>query len=180
MALDFTKIKAKLDAIAEGFENAEAKAGWFPSARYPDGTSVAYVATIQEMGAPEVSIPARPFIRPTIDANKGQWVADLGRGVQAVIAERIDANSVLEQMGGVIAGDIQSRIASNSVAPLSPTTILLRKWRREGMAISGKTVGEAAAAVAADPSLINGVNADPLQDTGLLVATLTHAVGAPE
>ena len=66
------------------------------------------------------------------------------------------------------------------MAPLSPITLVLRKWRREGKPITGKTVGEAAAAYAADPTIINGVNADPLQDTGLLAASVQHAVGAAE
>ena len=178
--LDFSKIKAKLDAIPEQFANKEAKVGWFDSAKYEDGTPVAYVALIQEKGAPAAGVPARPFIQPTVDKKSHEWTKAIADGAKAVLAGRSTADDVLSVVGAVAAGDIQKQIASNAVEALSPTTVLLRKWRREGKVITGKTVGEAAAAVKADPSLINGVNADPLQDTGTLSDTITHQVGAPQ
>lgn len=180
MEFDLSKIKARLEAIPEQFAGKEAKVGWFPSAVYEDGTSVAYVALIQEMGAPEVGIPPRPFMSPSVDANRQEWVRHMGEGVKAVGRGSATADQVLEGVGGLAASDIQAQIEATSSPPLTPTTILLRKWRKEGRTITGKTVGEAAAAVAANPDLIAGVNADPLRETGLMVATVSHAVGAPE
>jgi hypothetical protein len=178
--LNFDKIKAHLDRIPAEFAGKEAQMGWFPGARYENGTPVAYVATIQENGAPEVGIPARPFLKPTIAARTQAWTKLLASGVKAVSAGRATADQVLEGVGLQMAGDTKAQIASNAVEPLSPTTLVLRKWRREGRAISGKTVGEAAAAYEADPSIIGGVPSDPLQDTGLMVATLSNAVGKSE
>jgi len=178
--LDLSKIQARLQSIPEGFEGRVAQVGWFESAQYPDGTPVAYVATIQENGAPAQGIPPRPTIKPTIEKRKGAWVKLMGEGVKAVVAGQAKAADVLEGVGLQAAGDIRRALADLDSPQLSPTTILLRKWRREGRVITGKTVGEAAAAVAADPSLIAGVNADPLNDTGLLIATLTNAVGKTE
>lgn len=177
--LDFAKIKAHLDGISEGFVDKEAKAGWFDSARYPDGTPVAYVATIQEYGAPEVNIPPRPFLAPTIEKRKDAWVKLLSQGVKAVARGGYSADQVLEGVGLQVAGDIQAGIASVTGPALSNVTLLLRKWRREGKTIAGKTVGEAAAAIKAGAS-IEGVNADPLRDSGLMVATVTSVVGPVE
>lgn len=178
--MDARRIKAVLDRVPREFSGKEAQAGWFPGAHYEDGTSVAYVAMIQENGAPERGIPARPFMKPTADAHGEQWVETLKDGVKAVASGKATADQVFEAMALQMAGDTQAQIASNAVAPLSPTTLVLRKWRREGRKITGATVGEAAAAYAADPSIIDGVPDDPLQDTGLMIATLTGQVGAPE
>lgn len=56
---------AKVLAAIKGLDGLEGKTGWFETARYPDGTAVAYVATIHEFGTPR--IPARPFMRPAVD-----------------------------------------------------------------------------------------------------------------
>lgn len=178
--LDFSKIRSRLESIPDGFANRVAQVGWFESAQYDDGTPVAYVATIQENGAPAQGIPPRPTIKPTIEKRKAAWVKLMGQGVKSVVAGNASAEDVLEGVGLQAAGDIRRTLSEVESPKLSPTTILLRKWRREGRVITGKTVGEAAAAVAADPSLIAGVNADPLNDTGLLIATLTNTVGNPE
>lgn len=174
------KITATLAAVPEQFAGKQAEAGWYPSAKHEDGTSVAYVATIQEHGAPEVGIPARPFMRPAVQQHKDEWTELMADGVRAVLAGRADADQVLEAVGAQVAGDIQDQIVNGGHRPLSPTTLVLRKWAREGRTITGKTVGEAAAAYEADPSIIQGVPDDPLQDTGLMVATLTSTVGSSE
>ena len=177
--LDFTKIREHLERVPAGFADRVAQVGWFPSAKYEDGTPVAYVATVQEYGAPEVSIPPRPFMRPTVEQSKAAWMLLMRQGVLAVAEDRVTADEVLEGVGLQTAGDIRKAIASVTSPALSPTTLMLRKWRREGRKITGKTVGEAAAAVAAGES-VAGVNADPLRDTGLMIATLTNAVGDAE
>ncbi len=177
---DLTKIRKTLESIPEQFANKEAKVGWFPAAQYENGTPVAYVALIQEKGAPEAGIPARPFIGPTVDKHQSEWVELLGAGAASVMRGKHTADDVLTMVGAQVVGDIQEQIASNSVQALSPVTLVLRKWRREGRVITGKTVGEAAAAYANDPSIIGGVNADPLQDSGLLIDSINHTVGPKE
>lgn len=178
--LNLSRIKARLEQVPKSFAGKEAQMGWFPGARYENGTPVAYVATIQENGAPEAGVPARPFLKPTIEQRQAEWTALLASGVRAVVAGKATAEMVFEGVGLQMVGDVKQQIASNAVAPLSPTTLVLRKWRREGKRISGKTVGQAASAYADDPSIINGVPDDPLQDTGLMITTLNNAVGSPE
>jgi hypothetical protein len=177
---DLSKLKAKLDSIPEGFSEKVAQVGWFETAKYPDekATPVAYVAAIQEYGAPEVGIPARPTVRPTIDAKKDAWAKLMGDGVKAIIDGKAAATDVLESVGMQAAGDIRATIASVSAPALSPTTVMLRKWKRAdpSLKVTGKTVGAAAAAVEAGEST-SGVNADPLRDTNLLVNSVNHAVG---
>ncbi|MDE2470685.1 MAG: hypothetical protein KGL35_18560, partial [Bradyrhizobium sp.] len=176
MAFDLERVRARLEAIPADFANKVARAGFFPAAVYESGTHVAYVAAIQEFGAPERNIPPRPFMRPAIEQHKAEWVQAMGKAVAASTAGAISADDALDRIGDKVASDIQATLENGSYAPLSPTTVLLRKWRREGRTITGRTVGEAAAAVAADPSLIEGVNADPLRDTGLLIASVSHDV----
>ena len=174
--ITFEKIKAKLDGISAGYAEKVARVGWFPNAQYEDGTNVAYVAAIQEYGAPEVSIPPRPFVKPAIDHHKTEWGKVMADGVKASAAgSKVDADGVLFAVGALAASDIQLAIETGQFQPLSPVTILLRKWRREGRTITGKTVGEAAAAIANGES-IEGVNADPLRDTGLLIASVRNDV----
>ena len=64
-----TKGGQKLNAILLKAEKARIKrvrVGFFSTAKYDDGTSVANVAGIQEFGAPAVGIPERPFFRQSI------------------------------------------------------------------------------------------------------------------
>lgn len=173
---EFEKINALLEQLPKSLAGRVAQAGWFPGAVYEDGTPVAYVAAIQEYGSPANGVPPRPFIRPTIEQSKGEWVDEMGKGVRAVIRGRVTSEQMLEVVGLRVASDIQARIEAGPHLPLSPITLMLRKWAREGRVITGKTVGEAAAAVAAGES-DGGVNSDPLRDTGLLIATLNSAVG---
>ena len=176
--VSFAKIKAHLDATAAGFEGRAAQAGWFATAeRYPNGMSVAEVALIQESGAPARGIPPRPFLKPAINDNKQAWIKNLSLGIRETGAGRMNAEDVLEKIGGQMAGDIRKAITSEPLAPLSAITLVLRKWRRQGRTITGATVGEAAAAYDADPSIVQGVSDTPLNDTGKLIATLTHAAG---
>lgn len=180
--MNLAKLEAKLAEITNNlqeFDGQVAKVGWFPSAKYEDGTPVAQVAMIQEFGAPAARIPPRPFFRPTIDEKKAEWVDSVAKGARAVAAGRMSAYQVLEAVGQKAAGDVRYTISRVDSPPLSPVTLLLRKWRREGKKITGKTVGQAAAAVAAGAD-VSGVPSQPLNDTGLMLATLTSVVGREE
>lgn len=164
----------------KGFDNRVAKVGWMESAIYPNGKQVAEVALIQEMGAPGASIPARPFLRPTVDDNKAEWERKFAAGVNAVMRDRISAEQVLEQMGLLAAGQMRAKLGSGDFLKLSPITLMLRKWRDadSSLKVTGKTVGAAAAAVAAGEDYsLPGMRDQPLNDTGYMIATLTSAVG---
>lgn len=171
------RIRAKLEQRIRALSGKTIQAGFFPEAAYADGTPVAYVAAIQEYGSPEAGIPARPFMRSTVAEQKKQWGDDLARGVKAAFRGAIEADDVFEQVGGVMAADIQETIASIETPPLSPITVMLRGMRRNdtGLVVTGATVGEAARRVAAGDTNY-GASTKPLVDEGILLASVTHKV----
>lgn len=144
--LNLDKIKATLERVPEEFEGLVAQVG-FPSGKnYPDGTSVAYVAAIQEFGAPAVNIPPRPFMRPTVAAHKDEWTKIIAKSIPQVVEGKKSAEDVLELVGIKASADIQETISKVSSPPLKPATI-----QRKG-------------------------SAKPLIDTGLMVASVRNAV----
>lgn len=174
MKLNIAKIEAALNKIPEQFKDKVVQVG-IPSGKfYEDGTSVAYVAAIHEYGAPEAKIPARPFFQPTIQAKKSEWVAILKQGVKQVANGSASAEDALDLVGITASKQIEETVANIYAPALSPVTVLLRKWRKDGRTITGKTVGEAAAAIRAgeDP----GSDNKPLNDTGYMISQITYAV----
>lgn len=175
MGFDTSRLHAKLGRLPKQFAGKEAKIGWPEGKQYPDGTSVAYVAAIQNFGVPERGLPPRPMLKPTVEENKERW-AKVGRGLVKEVANGgLSAADALDGIGRVAAMDLQVTIAQINEPPLSPVTVLLRKWRKQGRMITGKTVGEAAGAIAdgVDP----GNDNKPLNDTGYMIASVAHGVG---
>ena len=144
--LNLEKIKATLERVPDEFDGMVAQVGFPSGINYEDGTSVAYVATIQEFGAPEVRIPPRPFMRPTVAAHKREWSKLIAKGIPQVVIGKMTAFDVLDLVGIKAAADIQTTIASIYSPPNSPATI-----KRKG-------------------------SAKPLVDTGLMVASVQNAV----
>lgn len=144
--LNLEKIKATLERVPEEFNGLVAQIG-FPSGKnYPDGTGVAYVAAIQEFGAPAVNIPPRPFMQPTVAAKKDDWANTIAKTIPRVVEGKMTAYDVLDLVGIQASADIQETISKVSSPPLKPATI-----QRKG-------------------------SAKPLIDTGLMVASVRNAV----
>lgn len=169
---------AKLEAYLAGMKKRLAKGtvrvGYLETAKYPDGTPVAQVAIIQEMGAPAAHIPARPTFRPMIAQQSGTW----GKGLAASLKNTgYDGNKSLGQMGMYIAGQLQGYIQAVTAPALSPVTLMLRKMKSkdQSLVVTGKTVGEAAARVAAGESTA-GVSTKPLIDTNVMVNSVDSEV----
>jgi len=169
----------RLGNAIKQLDNLDLKVGWFESSKYPDGTPVAYVASIQEFGSPQRSIPPRPYFRPTIVREKPAWRKLMESGSKAILAGNETSNSVMTKMGFKVSSDTARSIESVTTPPLSPITLALRKMRREdpGLKVGGKLIGQIAAQLARGEIDISGVNADPLKDSGYLLATLTFGVG---
>ena len=131
------------------------KIGYFPSAKYADGTPIAYVAQIQEYGVPEKNIPSRPFFRPTMDEKKSNWSKILVDGIKnRVVKGALEVKDVLEGVGMQAAGDIREKIAEIWTPPLKDSTVASR-GRRAGMSPED-------------------VSKKPLIDSGAMQAHLTH------
>lgn len=144
--LNLNKIRAVLETAPKEFENMVAQVGFPSGINYEDGTSVAYVAAIQEFGAPENKIPARPFIQPTVTAKKDYWTKVMSNSIPKVVLGKATAFDVLDLVGRVAAVDIKETITKVYSPPLSPVTI-----KRKG-------------------------SAKPLIDTGLMLASVQNAV----
>ena len=154
----------------KSLEEYSAQAGWFESARYDDGVPVAQVAIYNEYGTSR--IPPRPFMRPTAESQKGEWARTTGKVVSQVLRGKMSAEQGMTLVAQKAAGDIRQTITQVFEPELSPVTVLLRQWRKEGKDITGKTVGDAARAVA-EGQRGEGVTTKPLVDTGHMLSTCT-------
>lgn len=166
-----------LESLLSGLSgNAQCKVGFLESSKYPDGTPVAYVATIQEFGAPEQSIPPRPFMRPTVARDTPKWRDLAEKGARSIARGNDTLETVLDKLGGVAAGGVKRSIQEVTSPALSPVTLVLRKWRREGRKITGATVGQAAAYANSPGADFSGAPTKPLVDEGIMFGAVTHAV----
>jgi hypothetical protein len=119
------KLEAKLQEIAEKLAKPTVvRVGFLEGSRYPDGTSVAMVAAIQDFGAPGAGIPPRPFFRNMIAAKSGAWPAAVA---QLLRENDFDIEKALGLAGAAIAGQLRQSIIDTNAPPLSPSTI-----RRKG------------------------------------------------
>lgn len=118
-------LKAKLEEIAKASTSARSvKIGFLAGATYPNGTSVAMIAAIQDFGAPSVGIPPRPFFRNMIAAKRPEWPAAMGALLKA---NNYNAAKTLDQTGFAIAGQLRQSIQQTNAPPLAKSTI-----RRKG------------------------------------------------
>ena len=148
------------------------KVGIFPDASYSDGTPVAQAAFFAEYGT--VTEPIRPFMRQTAEMES----ADVGKLIAQKLAEHGgNMTDALLNAGQTMASRMKVTLASGDFDPLSPITLMLRKWVDEGHIhrddITGKTVAEAAAAVALGEEGATGERARPLLDSLQMYDSIT-------
>lgn len=179
-----TRKAGKIEALREavkGLDGVESKVGWFESAKYEDGTPVAGVAYVQEFGSTKRSIPPRPFFRSTADEKRGDWAKTAENISRAVVRGKIPAEKVGEAVALAAEGHVRATITKITQPALSPITIELRRRRRAGETVTGKTVGDAAkASKSAFFQGASGSEAKPLVDTGYMLATLTSEYGGKD
>lgn len=163
----------QLDIKLKDLEGFETRVGWHEGDNYPDGTPLAYVAAIQELGWGP--IPPRPFMRPAARKNETKWKDVAGFGANKVLAGQWTGRQAMDALGEIAKEDIASSIAAVNAPPLSEITLVARKWRREGKKITGATIGEIAQRLASGENIdVSGVSTKPLQDTGLLLAKVRY------
>ena len=118
---------------------ATLRVGVMENARNIDtGEPVAPYAAANEFGVPG-RIPARPFLRSTIDAKGTEWADCLGRAIRA----RVPLQTALKLTGEKMKSDVKATIAGNMAPANAPSTIR-RKLRQEdeggGMMHSGTLI----------------------------------------
>ena len=142
-----------LEKLADQIKKSKIEVGFFESAKYPDGTPVAYVAAIQEFGYPAGNIPSRPFFRNAISQNDG-WKDLANKAIGAVVEGRIELNQALNQMGLKMAADVKDSITDGSYEALKQSTLDARQSRKRTQGVASK----------------------PLIDTGQMLQSVTYAV----
>lgn len=126
-------LSRKLVEIGNALSKArEVHVGFLEGATYPDGTPVAMVAAINNFGAPEAGIPARPFFTDMIAKNSPDW-GDIFSNV--LKAANYDAQKALALMGDGMAGQLREAIVDMDGPANSPVTDLLKERfpTRDGM-----------------------------------------------
>ncbi len=114
---------------------------------YPDGTSVAMVATVHEFGADikvtskmrgwfaahgvhlgtsVIHIPERSFLRSTVQKNQREYGQFLKTGLEKVAEGKLDGAQLAELLGLKVQGDIQKTIQDISNPPNSGFTIRMK------------------------------------------------------
>jgi hypothetical protein len=149
----------KLIAALQKLDGVKCQVGWFASAKYKDGTSVAYVASIQEYGYAPKNIPPRMGMRETIAEKQASWGQYAAYGARKVLEGTMTPYDALELLGSRAQGNFYKHISEVTQPPLTFATQAARA-RRLG--------------IPADELTMTG--AKPLNDTGLMIASLTHQV----
>src|SRR5674476_120151 len=115
------KLNNYLSELAQKVSNpGTLRAGFLGDASYPDGTSVATIAAIQNFGAPAAGIPPRPFFSNVVAAGRRKWGDEMAK---ILVAKDYDAKAALNDMGDSIKGEIVDSINNGSYAPLKPATV---------------------------------------------------------
>lgn len=140
-----------------GLDKKVGKVGWFASSTYPNGTPVAYVASIQEFGVPEKNIPSRSFFRSTIAEKEKDWKSKARTLAKFLIKNEINADIFLETLTLVVAGDTRKKITQITSPALKQSTINARLRQR------------------ADKTTVGSLT-KPLVDTRHMLNTLTNLV----
>ena len=146
-----------LTARIRELDGKQVKVGWFASAVYPNGTKVAAVAAVQELGSPSKNIPPRLGMRATAIRKWGEWKDLMAQGAKAVLAGAWKADQVMDAVGAKAAGDIAKNISEVWEPPLKEATVRARARRYASREIT--------------PSLRK-----PLVDTARMISSLTHTV----
>lgn len=157
------KLTAALAKISAGVSKPATLSVGFPEgATGSDGEPLALRAALNEFGTSK--IPPRPFFRNMIAAKSGDWPKAVG---ELLVDNNYDAAKTLGEVGQSIAGQLQESIRDTMEPALSPITVMLRGMRSNdsSLVVTGKTVGEAAARVAAGKTNY-GASTKPLIDSG--------------
>lgn len=150
------------------------RVGFLEGATYPDGTSVATVAALQNFGAPGAGVPARSFFSDMIAQKSPAW-GERFLGVLKRVGYNTDA--ALNLMGEGIASQLRRSIIDMNSPALSPVTVLLRDRFRDHAEITFADVQQARRDVAAGKGVVaNGALAKPLVWTGHLLASVDKEV----
>lgn len=158
-----TNIGKNLTVALKHLDGLTGKVGWFHDAKYTDaGEYVAEIAAQNEYGNSSKHIPARPFMRPTIIAKQKQWLNAAAYLSGQVLEGKITAYDAMDTVAGNAENDVLRKINSIYEPALAQSTI---NKRLERYSPKGRFNKAQARSIT-----------KPLNDTGHMIATLTHRV----
>lgn len=138
-----------------------------------DGTTNASLAMIHDTGSPARNIPARPFMKPGIEAAKPEIVKAMKEG-----AVEGKTRTALTKAGFAAQTSIKAVITAGIPPELKPSTIANRyrqrktKGQRKGEKHYKKLLGEGMAAKEAQ----SAAGLIPLVNTGALLNSITYVI----
>lgn len=139
-----------------------------PGETPPTNAELAY---IHDRGAPEVNIPARPFMFPAMDEVKDRAANKLGAIGKSVLRDRsaLKVTQGLHQLGLMASVAIKRKINEGIPPPLSEWTLMERA--RRGRKGAKKELANRAVGIAPSTQL-----AKPLIDTGELRKSASYVI----
>jgi hypothetical protein len=136
----------------------------------------AEIGYIQEFGAPEAHIPARPHLFPTVRTNKAFIIGRLkAAGRAALIGQRQKMTDTLEGLGLAMAARVKKTIVAVIPPPLAASTVEARILRRKSPSWRSKRRSLVAANVAAGRAPGEGLFT-PLIDTSNYISHITYVL----
>jgi phage gpG-like protein len=122
-----------------------------PGRQEPSNPTLGY---IHEFGSPSRNIPARPFLRPGVEAVREEAAARLRKAGDLALAGKPEGVERQLKSAGLLAqNSVRRKITEGPFAPLAPATIAARKARKV-------------------------TRTKPLIDTGQLRASITYVIRA--
>lgn len=118
-----------LDLKLKELQGYEGRTGYFAENAYPDGTKVAYIAAIQELGSASQNIPPRPTMRPTAKKQESKWRAFAAQMAKTILAGGMTAQDAMESLAFLAAEDVKQAIAKVFSPPLKEGTLKARRAR---------------------------------------------------
>lgn len=113
-------LKNYLERMIGRASNAkEVEVGFMENATYPDGTSVALVAMVNEYGRPENGQPPRPFMRRAVNKRSAAWQKNFGTALKQT---NYDARRSFAMIGTQMKEDIQKSIRDLKSPPIKKAT----------------------------------------------------------
>ncbi len=151
----------------------QARVGWFSSAKYLDGTPVAYIASIHEFGYGPKNIPPRLGLRTMMREKHGEFQEISNQLVKAVMAG-MPAKEALEFIGGKAEGFVRASIRRSDIEPLKVSTL---KNRASRLGIRYEDLTETAKKPLVEPVMSKRAGGGA---GGLMLATVTHLIVAKD
>ena len=83
----------------------------------PDGLSNAEIGIVHEFGAPEANIPARPWLRPPIEAKRAEYEKQISDGLDAALRGTGNLDRALGLVGQQAAAAVKGYVTQGPPIP---------------------------------------------------------------